>query len=116
MHENEEQLLRELDRHDDLVIRCALGTLDFREFEKAYDTFYPRYALDGHESGEEGQRLLMIHADRIVVHRDIWEHVLTKVTADEFLHREATVAAGFIGSEEAVRRLRTLAERHLKAR
>ena len=110
----EEKLLHELDAHDELVAKCARGDLSYSEFEKIYDNFYPRYPLDGHESDAEELRLLEKLAARVTLHREIWEEVLTKATADQFLDQQATVAAGFIGSKEAARRIRDLAQRHLK--
>ena len=110
---NEEALLRELGAHDELVARCARGDLSYSEFEKAYDNFYPRYPLDGHESDAEELQLLEKLSSRVALHREIWEQVLTKVTADQLLKQPATVAVGFIGSDEAVRRIRDLARRHL---
>jgi len=88
--------------------------LSYSEFEKAYDNFYPRYPLDGHESDAERLQLLEKLAPRVALHREIWEEVLTKATEDQFLLQPATVAAGFIGSKEAARRIRDLAQRHLK--
>lgn len=52
----EDELLRDLDLHDQLVARCARGELSWAEFERAYDNLYPRYPLDGHES--DAQELL----------------------------------------------------------
>lgn len=109
----EQELRRELEVHDELVAKCARGDVSYSEFEKAYDNFYPRYPLDGHESDAEELQVLKKLASRIALHRAIWEEVLTKVTADEFLQLPETVAAGFIGSDEAVRRIRDLARRHL---
>lgn len=110
----DEELVRELDVHDELVARCARGDLSYSEFEKTYDNFYPRYPLDGHESDAEERQLLEKLAARVALHREIWEDVLTRVTEDRFLEQPATVAAGFIGTKEAVQRIRDLARRHLK--
>jgi hypothetical protein len=110
----EAELLRDLDLHDQLVVRCARGELSWAEFERAYDSFYLRYPLDGHESDTQELLLLEQHAARVALHREVWEHVLTKVTGDEHLGEQATVNAGFIGSAEAVRRIGELARRHLK--
>jgi hypothetical protein len=111
---HEEELLRELDVHDELVARCARGDLSHSEFERAYDNFYPRYPLDGHESDAEELQLLEKLSTRVALHREIWEEILTKATADHFFSQPATAAAGFIDSEEAVRRIRDFARRYLK--
>jgi hypothetical protein len=89
------------------------GDLAWEDFERAYD-FYAQHALDGHESDPQELRLFEKHAARIALHHEIWEHVLTKVTDDAHLSQRATVAAGFIGSEEAVRRIQALVTAHLK--
>jgi hypothetical protein len=111
---NEEALLRALDAHDELVAKCARGDLSYSDFAKAYDNFYPRYPLDGHESDAKELHLLEKLSSRVALHRAIWEEVLTKVTSDQFLNQPTTVADGFIGPEEAVARIRDLAQRHLK--
>lgn len=107
----EEDLLRDLDAHDALVHRCARGELSWKEFEAAYDNFFPRYPLDGHEGSPELLRLLDRYADRVALHHQIWEQVLTKVTGDEHLADQRTREAGYIGPDEAVRRVRELVER-----
>ncbi len=108
----EEELLRELDAHDALVAKCARGELTWVEFEVAYNSFYPRYPLDGHESDAHERSLFEKHAARIRPHQEIWEQVLTKKTGDEHLGQRATVEAGFIGSTEAVRRIQEIARKH----
>lgn len=110
---SEHELLRDLNVHDQLVARCARGELSWSEFETTYDSFYPRYPLDGHESDAEELALFEKHAARIALHREVWEQVLTKVTGDEHLDQQATVDAGFIGSKEAVRRIQELARSFL---
>ena len=107
MRAPEEELLSELDAHDALVTRCARGELTWEEFERAYDSFYPRYPLDGHESDADELRLFEKYASRIALHHELWEQVLTKVTADEHLREPSAANAGFIGTAEAVRRMRT---------
>jgi hypothetical protein len=82
--------------------------------ERAYDNFYPRYPLDGHKSDAAELLLFEKHASRVALHREIWEQILTKVTGDEHLSQQATVAVGFIGSTEAVRRIQALMTMHLR--
>lgn len=110
----ERALLDELDAHDALVVSCARGQLTWAEFERAYNNFYPRYPLDGHESDATELLLLEKHADRIALHREIWDQILTKVTSDEHLGQGATAVAAFIGSREAVGRIQALATKYLK--
>ncbi|MBA3396175.1 MAG: hypothetical protein H0T89_26330 [Deltaproteobacteria bacterium] len=93
---------------------CARGELSWDEFDRAYDSFYPRYPLDGHESDAEELVLFEKHASRIVLHREIWEQIETKVTGDEHLGLQSTADRGFIGTAEAVRRIQVLAATHLK--
>lgn len=102
----EAELLHALDAHDALVRACARGALTWAAFDAAYDTFYVRYALDGHESSQADRVLLAKHADRIELHAAIWEHVLTKVTSVEL------VQGRFISPDTAVRRLQDLLAEH----
>ena len=110
----EEELLNDLDAHDALVTRCARGELSWEEFERGYDNFYPRYPLDGHESDVQEVLLFEKHSARIALHREIWELILTKITGDEHLGKQPAADAGFIGTAEAVRRIKELARTHLR--
>lgn len=111
----EAQLLAALDAHDALVRRCAQGELPFRDFEAAYDAFYVRHPLDGHEGGATFQALLARHESRVALHRALWEHVLTRVVSRSQEHWVGRPeAVGFIGEDEALVRVRRLAERHLE--
>jgi hypothetical protein len=76
-----------------------------RELVKALD------ALDGHESDAEGRGLLAQHNRRIEVHRRIWDEVLTRRTLEEHV----AAYPSFIGTDEALRRLRDLARAYLRA-
>ena len=113
MFAHEDDLRTTLDRYDELVRACAAGRLSFAWFLELYDTFYCSYALDGHESDSAEQELLGRWGDRIALHRDVWEEVLTRVCSDENAMKPEYIAAGRFGSTGAVARLRTLAERHL---
>ncbi|MFN0245334.1 MAG: hypothetical protein ACKV2T_00415 [Kofleriaceae bacterium] len=105
---SEEEVLEALDQHDAIVAACARGELPWDHFERTYASFYPHYALDGHETDGEGKAVLDRHVDRIELHRKIWDEVLTKLTLDEHVG----VYPGFIGAEEAQRRLRDLAREY----
>lgn len=62
MRPPEEELLSDLDAHDALVGQCARRELTWEEFEQAYDSLYPRYPLDGHES--DAAELLLFESTR----------------------------------------------------
>jgi hypothetical protein len=112
----EEELLIALDAHDALVAKCASGEVGWDDFELAYDSFYPRYPIDGHESDAQGLLLLEKYASRVALHREIWEEVMTKVTSDEHLRQRSSIDAGFIGTAEAIRRVKGLVAKHLSGR
>jgi len=98
------ELERALAEHDDLIVRCARGELPLRAFLASYDTFYRRWALDGHE-GPIPARL----AHRVEPHQRVWDEIETRITTEEFAADPRYAAAGFIGEEEALRRLRAIA-------
>ena len=93
--------------HDELVARCAIGELGVRDFLAVYDSFYPRWALDGHEGGTS---VLARHADRIEIHRRIWDEVECHITSEEHAGNPAHRKSGFIGEQEALSRLRAIAK------
>ena len=107
---DEADLLAALDEHDRLIVACAQGRLSFADFQRAYDTFHHRWALDGHEADAEERRLLARQARRIEVHRRACDEILMKVCADDDAGRPAYIEAGRFGSVEAVRRLHALVE------
>lgn len=93
-----------LNEHDALVVRCVRGEIAFDEFLRTYDSFYQRWALDGHE----GDAALLAHYEpRIAVHQRIWEEVETRQTTAD--HARDHGHLGFIGPEEAMRRLAAIA-------
>ena len=112
MFESEQELVATLDLFDQLVCRVLSGDLPFREFESQYDTFYVRYALDGHESDRAERALFEAYEERIALHREIWEEVLTRLCSDVDARKEAYVAAGRFGPDTATRILRELTKRH----
>ncbi len=101
------ELRRTLDEHDGLVVRCATGAFTFDEFAAAYDNFYARAALDGHEGSRE---VLVRYAARIEVHRRVWDDVLLLVTSAELSGTPEAQRAGFISPAQAQLRLREIAE------
>ena len=98
----EQELNAALDHHDGLVARCASGALSFADFDAEYDSFYPRCALDGHESTPVELEHLQRHHLRISLHARVWREVLCLVT-------DVGPAPGFIDPSEAVDRLRRIA-------
>ena len=112
MFTNEAELSETLDRFDELVHACAQGKISFEKFDELYDAFYRRYALHGHESDPEEQELLARYKNRIALHRDVWELILTRVCSDEDADKVAYIAAGRFGSIEAVARLNRILSRY----
>ncbi len=90
--------------HEALVVRCVRGEITFDEFLRTYDCFYQRLALDGHEGDAA---LFARYEHRIAVHRRIWEEVEARQTTAD--HARRHVHLGFIGPEEAMQRLATIA-------
>jgi hypothetical protein len=106
---DEIELLAALDRYDALVARCARGEISLEEFVLAYDNFFARWALDGHESGPADIQVLQRHSGRIRLHREVWEEVLCRLTTEELARAPASRAAGFMGPQAAFERLCRLA-------
>jgi hypothetical protein len=106
--ESEDDLLRELHKHDDLVEKCVQGQLGFWDFCGQYNNFYAYYALDGHESDEEEIVLLEKYADRIELHRVVAWDILGKVCSDDDAKRDVYQQVSRFGSAEALTRLRML--------
>ena len=99
MFDSEADLAATLGRHDALVRKCIAGEFTFESFCEAYDNFYWRCALDGHESDEEERKLLQKYAARIAPHRYIAEEILARVSADSDANREDYARAGRIHAE-----------------
>ena len=106
---SESELVAALDRHDELLRLCAAGRLPFWDFCAAYDNFYWRYALDGHEADPAGQALLDKLAVRIAPHRELAERVLASVCSDTHPEKGSYGKAGRFGPDEALVRLKLVA-------
>jgi hypothetical protein len=91
---------------------CAQGRITFDAFLAEYDSFYMKYELDGHESDDAELSLFQKHATGIAVHEAVWNEILIKLTADEFISRPEVIRAGFIGHAEGFARLKKIAEKH----
>ena len=106
---SESELIAALDHHDELVLLCAAGGLDFWDFCAAYDNFYWAYALDGHKSDPAGLAVLAKLAGRIAPHRELAETVLAHVCSDAHADKSSYGKAGRFGPKEAVVRLKLVA-------
>ncbi len=111
MYLRESELVADLDRHDELVRLCASGRLPFWDFCASYDNFYWRSALDGHEAGPADLAVLGKLADRIAPHQHLAESVLASVCSDSHPEKGSYGRAGRFGPEEAMVRLRAIADR-----
>jgi len=114
MFGSEEEFLKVMADHDDLVKKCASGELEFQEFLKLYNGFYGHYALDGHESDEAEIVMFQKFADRILPHEKIAAEILRYVCLDEDAVKQSYLDAGRIGSEEGLRRLKYLANKYFE--
>jgi hypothetical protein len=112
MSETEKELVSELDKHDQLIIDCASGRISLLEFLNKYNDFYVYYPLDGHESDDEEQKLLVSYENRIVPHRELFIK-LSNICSDEDANKDVYIQAGRFGSEEALRRLKEICKRYL---
>jgi hypothetical protein len=110
--ESEKDLLSTLDKYDQLISDCVSERISFQEFLKKYDDFYGYYALDGHESDLEEQRLFNTHKNRITPHLEVWESIMSGLCADEDAQKEAYIQANRFGSDEGFRRLKVIGEKY----
>jgi hypothetical protein len=106
--ESEQDLLRTIAEHDELVRRCVLGHLSFPDFCAEYKDFYANWALDGHESDDEERALLEKHERLVEPHRIIAFDVLSHVCSDADAELESYRLAGRFGSRVAMERLKAI--------
>ena len=95
-----------------LINDCAQEHITIEVFLADYDSFYMRYALDGHESDNTELALFQKYAPEIALHKAVWDEIEVKVTADELIARPDIIQAGFISNAEALTRLKDLAAKH----
>jgi hypothetical protein len=82
-----------------------MGSLAIPEFVKRYDNFYYYNALDGHEEGEEGKRLLAVFSDAVKLHKHVQEDVVDNLYLGEPGYLDQFKEAGRIAAQEGVARL-----------
>ena len=113
MFKSEPDLLSTIERYDQLVSDCSFERISFVDFLEKYDTFYMKYALDGHESDDEERNLLRSHDHRIAPHREIWEKVIAGgLCSDDDAHKESYIQAGRFGIDEGLKRLREIVRKN----
>jgi hypothetical protein len=104
-----DELVEALTKATSLVLSAGKSEISFDRFLDAYDNFYYRYALDGHEAEPE-LRLLSEFQWAIAFHRQVQEDVLGHVYLHDDPHREHLKRIGRIDPEEARARLTELCE------
>ena len=113
MFKSEADLLSTIERYDQLVSDCAAERISFVEFLEEYDTFYMKYARDGHESDDEERNLFRSHDHRIAPHREIWEKIIAcGLCSHDDAHKESYIQAGRFGSDEGLKRLREIVRKN----
>lgn len=111
LFESEKDLLQTIDRYNCIIRECASEEITFEEFLNKYNSFYFYYALDGHESDEEEQKLLEKHKDKIELHLRLMEE-LQGLCSDEDAVKESYIQANRFGSKEALKRLKDFYKRY----
>lgn len=111
MFESENDLLMTIERHNSIIRECVSEAISFEEFLNKYNDFYFYYALDGHESDEEEQKLLEKHKDKIEPHLRLMEE-LQGLCDDEDAVKESYIQANRFGSEEGLKRLKDIYKRY----
>ncbi|MGB7210311.1 MAG: hypothetical protein WBD27_16775 [Pyrinomonadaceae bacterium] len=109
---SEEEFLRVVDKHDQLIQQCAQGIITFKDFLQKYDGFYGYYALDGHESDEDERSMFQRYEGRIRPHEEIAQEIFQFLCSDEDAARDIYIKAGRFGSSEGLRRLRIINQKH----
>ena len=108
MFASEAEVQQSLEKHDNLVRRCALGEISFEEFCDQYNNYWSFYALDGHESDDEEREILDRYEDRIELHRLIAFDILGPLCSEEDSQRDIYIQAGRFGSAVAQQKLAAL--------
>ena len=111
---SESELIKTLKLYDELILQCSEGKISFSDFLVKYDSFYPRFALDGHESDEEELLLLKKYKNKIEPHKIIIEDVLGRLCSDDDAKKEIYIKAGRYGSDVALVKLKEVAQKYFK--
>jgi hypothetical protein len=109
----EEDLSATLDFAEELIRDCVNGQITFNAFLIKYDSFYMRFALDGHESDANERALFGKYSPRIAFHKAIWDEIESKITANEVVLQSKRNASKFISRKEGFELLKKLAAKYL---
>lgn len=98
----ESDLVVGLDQGNELVRLCASGELSFADFSAQYGSLYWSAALDGRESDEIGLALLRKYSDRIALHPELAETVLTRVCSAADAERDEYRKSGGVWARRGI--------------
>jgi len=112
MYESELEIVEIIMRLNALVEKCASGEIKFDQFIKEYGYPIGEYALDGHESNEEGRRLIKAQESKLRPHILITERILNYLCSEEQAKDPAYIKALRIGPEQAFIVLREIASEY----
>ncbi|MDO6537379.1 hypothetical protein Q4524_02180 [Alteromonas stellipolaris] len=108
--ESEQDIVKHLDVHDQIVSECLDGKLDFRSFCERYNNFYDFCALDGHESDVQEAALLSKYEHRILLHKRIRDEILYKVCSEEDANKSSFIESGRFGPRVALDKLKMIGQ------
>lgn len=106
------ELEKILAKLDSLVVQCVSGQLTIDQFIKDYGYPIGEYALDGHESDDEEQRVLQEHEKPLELHFAIAEEILHRLCTREQALENVYREAGRIGPDEAFIRLKQVVTKY----
>lgn len=112
---SEAHLLSVLSMHDDLVLRCVRGEIDFRAFEQQYDHFLWRCRLEEMTLDSAERSLFERHGDRLRLHKGISEEVFPAPEGQDRGAAYGPARGATVSSAGALQRLRAIvAASHLQ--
>jgi hypothetical protein len=106
------ELERMLAKLNSLVVKCVSGQMTIDQFIKDYGYPIGEYALDGHESDEDGRRVLREHEKQLELHFVIAEEILQRLCTREQSQENVYREAGRIGPDEALVLLKQVAKKY----